>query len=379
MGEASKKKIGIKAFIVYLPYLLAIIVGMPVYIARNTYCRIFGQRFEGKLCIEAGEAGWKIIEYQELFQTAVEYIGDGRVTKVVINKDQPYLSQVYVAIKQHRPSHYAYSPRTGSQTWAKGLIEAFGVMLITVSAGVVPIVFLTDLPVRLWRAQSCVVTAFSGIVVTLMPPRLTSPIFPHRRIIGPYLMPFSKKTFQYLLVEALSNKALLEKQVNPIFIGSLYEPRASKLENIRKGLAEVGIQFEIKGRTLGSPRKSDEQYWQELITAPIVVTTADQVELGSSDWHGIPHFIYRYMEAIACGTLLVAPKLSGIEKYFTAGQDYVGFTSIDDAVEKITFYITHREEREKIAKVGQKKAQALIEANSFWLGIDIALGVNSIT
>jgi len=72
--------------------------------------------------------------------------------------------------------------------------------------------------------------------------------------------------------------------------------------------------------------------------------------------------------------LLVAPKLSEVDKFFVEGKEYVGYTSIDEAVEKIKFYMEHEPARKKIAKAGREKVEALVRARIFWLAIDLALG-----
>ena len=370
----------ITPFLVYLPYYLAWFLLVPLWVLTHTVALFHPRQKASKLCLEAGEGGWKIIEYQELHLSAQEYVNPRSLIKLVIDRDRPYLSQVATALKVHKPTHYAYSPRTGSQAPWSALSQAFGILLLMTIYRVTPIVFLTDLPVRIWRAQSAVVTAFSGVVVTLMPPALTQPIFPHSRMIGPYLMPFSRKTLSLLdQIQEKNAKAGVSRSVSPVFIGSLYEPRTTKLELIRERLSDRGIQFEIRGRIIGQPRKSDDEYWGQLLDAAIVVTTADQIELPTSDWKWIPHFIYRYTEALACGSLLVAPQLQGIERYFVSGEHYIGFRDIDDAVMKIDHYYHDYKRRERVAAAGRARVRALVESSSFWAGIDIALRSRSIT
>jgi hypothetical protein len=370
----------IKPYLVYLPYYFAWLLFAPLRALLNMAALFHPRPKASRLCLEAGEGGWKIIEYQELYLSAQEYLNPQSPIKLVIDRDRPYLSQVATALKVHKPTHYAYSPRTGLQTPWGALIQAFGILFLMTIHRVTPIVFLTDLPVRLWRAQSAVVTSLSGIVVALMPPALTQQIFPHSRMIGPYLMPFSRKTLSILdQIQEKNAKARVQRATSPVFIGSLYEPRTTKLELIRKRLSDRGIQFAIRGRIIGEPRKSDEEYWGQLINAAIVVTTADQIELPTSDWKWIPHFIYRYTEALACGSLLIAPKLQSIERYFVSDEHYIGFVDIDDAVIKIDHYYHQHQQRERVAAAGRARVRALVESNSFWAGIDIALRSRSIT
>lgn len=363
--------------IIFIPYYMARLIIMPVAVISFLVPRDKKDQIEASLCIEAGVGGWNIIEYKELYQSAVEYLGEVSVHKVIISREKSYLEQVRYALDCVNPTHYAYSPRTGSQTWLMGLIQAFMIFFLLYRRGITPIVFLTDLPVRTWRAQSSIVTARSGIVVSLMSPRIIHTIFPHRRICGPYMMPFSMKTLSYLSELAADHES--DALNNPLFTGSLYEPRTSTLEAIRDGLKPRGITFEIKGRQLGSPRFSDEDYWLRIISAPIIVTTADQMEHTIADWQWLQHFVYRYTEVLACGSLLVAPDLPSINRYFQPGIHYVSFASIPEAVEKISYYCENEAERTLIARQGKERVQALIYSRSFWLGIDIALGRESIT
>jgi hypothetical protein len=364
--------------LVYIPYLVAYLLAIIIdIIAIGIRSNHRGSRRLTMLGIEAGVRGWEIIEYKELYQTAVEYLGVESIKKVVVHQDSSYLSQARDFIISHKPTHYAYSPRTGSQAFWAGMRDAFGILVLCHWYRVTPIVFLTDLPVRVWRAQSAVVTAKCGLVVSLMSPKLIRPIFPHDRIIGPYIMPLSLKTLMRLddlkLSEDYSDKN------NPIFTGSLYEPRTSTLNSVRAQLLPFGIEFEIMGRVLGSPRVSDDEYWLRLMTAPIVLTTADQIPQKGADWPWLPHFVYRYTEVLACGSLLIAPEIAGIDRYFTPGIHYVSFNSVKDAVEKIRYYQSNEEERLNIASKGKQRVWDLVVTRSFWLSIDVRLGYKSLT
>lgn len=362
--------------IVFLPYWIAWLVSLPIVFLFALIKRNHHVNRSAKICIEAGVGGWNIIEYKELYESALEYTDNLSIERVVIENDRPYLTQVYQALHQSKPTHYAYSPRTGAQSWLHGLFQAFSLLFVLSWHGIIPIVFLTDLAVRRWRAQSAIVTAHTGIVVGLMLPRIISSIFPHRRIIGPYIMPFSVKTMTTLAEQKAESSQV--PGCNPLFTGSLYEPRTTKLLAIREGLEKCGIKFDIKGRIDGV-RISDQEYWSRMISAPIVVTTADQVDQSGADWPWLQHFIYRYLEVMVCGSLLVAPELPGISRYFQAGIHYVSYDSIDEAIDKIAFYCENDMERIAIAEQGQARAGALITTRSFWSGIDIALGRDSLT
>lgn len=329
------------------------------------------------VCIEAGVRGWESIEFKELYASACEYLNPERVHKLVVDRETGYPAQVRRALRTCKPTHYVYDPRTGSQDWFRGLCEAFLVAISLRWHGVTPIVLLTDLSVRNWRAQSAVVSARSGVVVIFMSPRLVHPIFPHRRLVGPSLMPFSVKTLQS--IDALQARRDNNAAPTAIFTGSLYEPRTTILKQVKEGLEARGQTFDVRGRILGSPRVPDADYWSGLCSASIVMTTANQMTQGGTDWTWISHLLYRYLEATACGALLVAPAVPGVDRYFVPGEDFVPFTTASDAVDVIHNYLVDARARERIASKGRERAKALVNARTFWVSIDVALGKDSFT
>jgi Glycosyl transferases group 1 len=337
---------------------------------------VHGGRRPSMLCIEAGPAGWAIIELLELAASAGEYLGHDNVRRVVIPSRDVYLDTVRAALADGRPTHYLYDPRTGSQHGIVALWEAFRVGLMAASYDVVPVGWLTDLPIRRWRLQVAIATAASGVTATLMAAQQVARLFPHRRLSGPVLMPLSQATLEVL--EA--RRALPREAGAPraIFTGSLYEPRTAALFAIRDGLRSRGLDLEILSRELGGPRVPNEVYWERLADADIVVTTADQVFGDGIDETGLPHLIYRYTEALAAGALLVAPAVPAIERFFVPGEHFVHFDDPAHAVEQLAYYLGNGEERERIARQGYDRVQHLIRARACWAAIDAALATESL-
>lgn len=328
------------------------------------------------LCLESGVKGWELIEYKELINSAIEYLDRESIIKIEIDKSKDYVSQIKEAIKANRPTHYVYDARTGSQNWFKGLLQSFRISILFQLNGIVPICILTDLPVRTWRTQCGVVSAKRGLVVSLMSPKDIHSIFPHKRIIGPLNMPFSKKTAS-ILQNLINNKSKV-KRPNIIFTGSLYEPRTSTLNSINSELKKKGLEIEMKGRELGTTKFTDEDYWSRLVDASIVITTSSQISTNETDWTHLPHLIYRYIEVPASGTLLIAPSVPSIERFFKPNEHFVCFDSIQEAADKIEYYINNNDARNEIIKNGYEKAHSLINSNLYWVSIDIALGKYSL-
>lgn len=369
----------IKARFVFIPYWLVkfafiFLSILKIFKARKKLRNSFNTSI---VCMERGIKGWDLIDGKELYESACEYLNANQVYKMYVNPDSSYVKQVKETLDKVRPTHYFYDPRTGSQDWLIGLWQSFIISLSLYWRNIIPIVFLTDFPVRSWRTQSAVVSANSGVVVTLMASRMIHPIFPHSRLVTPSLMPFSKATLENLNIFIESRE--IDQQKKAVFIGSLYEPRTTILNEISEGLKSRNLNLEIRGRRLGSSRVSDSDYWYAMINAPIVITTAEQISSKSTDWAWIPHLIYRYLEVMACGTLLVAPVVPGIQRFFIPGVHFVAFTSTSNAVDVLEYYLLNEKERNEIAANGKTQAEALINSRTFWMGIDIGLGKQSLT
>lgn len=83
----------------------------------------------------------------------------------------------------------------------------------------------------------------------------------------------------------------------------------------------------------------------------------------------------RPFEAIACGAMLLEQESFEVMKLYTPYVDYVPYTSKRDLLKKAKYYLAHDEERERIARSGQKKTESLYSAKRFWqIVIDRALG-----
>ncbi len=63
----------------------------------------------------------------------------------------------------------------------------------------------------------------------------------------------------------------------------------------------------------------------------------------------------RFFEAPAAGAMLLTQNSSdnGQDEMLRPGEEYVSFTSVDDAIEKVDYYLAHEEERARIAQAGR--------------------------
>jgi hypothetical protein len=327
------------------------------------------------IALEAGLKGWDLIEYKELYQSATEYLGVNAVQKVVVATPDSYFKDVTNQIGDLPVTHYFYDPRTGPQSFWRGTTSALKLSVYLTRRHITPVVRLTDVPNRFWRFLTLIVNASGGICITLMCPIDIHYLFPHKRIYGPFMMPFSYKTFSQVKQER-SQSLSIQNSSYVQFVGSLYEPRTSFLKNLDKGLRHSSIELRMRTRSLGEDRISDQDYWSTLVNAGVNVTTSDQVTGKGFDDLETPHLIYRYTEVLVSGSALVATYAPGSWKYFTPGIDYADFKNLDEAQERIVSLIDSNERREKLAYSGHTKAESLIRSSTFWRSIDITLGID---
>lgn len=328
------------------------------------------------LVIEAGERGWDSIEFKELYKSATEFLGSHSVHRLIVKRELDYLSQIKELITSN-PSitHYLYDPRTyraeGDQNFWNAIADSLSVAILLRRHGITPIAYLTNIGYRLWRCQAAIVTSKNGLVVSFMSAKFGREMFPHDRIVGPMIFPISLDKLKELsaLRNDLERSNAIDKRVR--FTGSIYEPRTQFLNEFA---IKMQSRADIHGRPAGSVRKRDTEYWNLLASAAINITTADQVIEPGADENNIKHMVYRYLEVLASGSLLLAPSLPGIESYFLPNVHFVDYNSVDEACEKAMYYLENTEKANSIRFEGHKKARALIESNAFWLQINSALG-----
>lgn len=362
-------------------YMLSkLVVGISMLIH---YLVTFGSVWTGRsrnkgraslLAVESGEMGWALIEYEELLKSANEYLGPSKVIKIAISERKNYIWEVRELLSVQPVTHYLYDPRTGSQGWIKGLVEVFSLVVLFAQYRVIPIARLSDFPHRRWRFLCATLTSSKGICSTLMASTQMKGYFPHRRLIGPMMMALSNTT----VLRLIEVKSLLQSNEYPraIFTGALYEPRTSFLDKVKECLRLRGLELEMHTRELGSERDSNISYWQRLLAADIVLTTADQSIGPGKEIIDITHMVYRYSEVLAAGAMLLAPLVPGIEKYFRPGVDFIVYTDWIDAANKIEYYLGAHSERRGIALSGSARLSELTQSHSYWRTIDFALGVH---
>ena len=347
--------------------LVQVLASLTHWISRFAQPQASVPRDRPHLLIGAGQKGWDLIEYQEILSSASEYLGPGNVSKLAFCGKKPMIAELHAALRDVRPSHYYYDPRSGSQTPIKAAWETVAVAYLLEHYRVIPICALTDFPVKRWRLQTAVISARVGLVVSLMSPAVVGRLFPHRRIVGPMPFPLSRATLTRLRKRKQQNigsKHRLQDKV--VFVGMLYEPRKTTIEAIQKGLASRGIPMQIIGRMPDGSRISDDDYWDILCNARLIVSTSSQISGRHTDFDGHNHFIYKFIEVTAAGTALAIEPVEASEHLLRPDVDYIAYSSVDEAVAKISQLWDGESRLNGIAASGHLKASGIIDSFGFW-------------
>jgi glycosyltransferase involved in cell wall biosynthesis len=325
------------------------------------------------VAIESGKLGWTHVFFEELGWTADEFFGEGSVKREVIDRDKPYIPQFLENVSEDNPTHLVLDVRTCGQTWRKSLLQAFRVTWHLNRTGVTPIVFMTDAFFRRQRWQSAVLTAFRGVVITYADKAIVCKIFPHRRILGPMFMPISERRLDWL--EQQESEFMKSGDVVQ-FIGSVYPPRSLFLDAAAERLEKRGIRLRVNSDKTGT---SNEDYWFTLVEADVVLTTTLQgPDRPFMDWVWTQQAVFRFIETMASGSALVASRVPGIESYFSPGDDFLEFQSVNEGVTEVERLVRDPELRERIARNGHDTAAALIRSKAFWNTVNDALGINRV-
>ncbi len=128
-----------------------------------------------------------------------------------------------------------------------------------------------------------------------------------------------------------------EIKYDVVFCGLQYDHRLTTLETMQ----EEGINVL---NTLGLVY---EEYVDAYNRGKIAFNWSSQQDLPARFWEGL-----------AMKRMILTNRVPDLKELeFVEGEDYVGFSTSDEAVEKALFYLAHDKEREKIAESGYKKVQ----------------------
>jgi spore maturation protein CgeB len=145
----------------------------------------------------------------------------------------------------------------------------------------------------------------------------------------------------------LYRKMNLPKVYDVCFVGRCYGGRKDFVETLkRKGIsiAAFGIGWENSQRI--SQSDLVKIFNQSKIILDISFSAKDSTALTVKG---------RVFEAAGCGSLLLTQHTKGITEFFIPNEEVVTYQDVNDAAEKIKYYLANEDERERIAKRGYER------------------------
>lgn len=151
-----------------------------------------------------------------------------------------------------------------------------------------------------------------------------------------------------------------------VFIGSFSHLFRERIKYLTK-ISEEGFDFKIYGQTLPEDKFTKNEV--ELAkkhhqNTPVAnqyhsyVCQSSKICLGLDGWPEVDEsFSARLYRTLACGGFYLMRHTKGVEKYFKPGIHLDVFEDEEDMIKKIKYYLSHTEERERIAMAGMEEVK----------------------
>jgi len=149
-----------------------------------------------------------------------------------------------------------------------------------------------------------------------------------------------------------------EKDIDVLFLGTIHSPERFEYINYLKQNLPKDVNTHLGGGQRHE-KLSHEKYAELTRRAKIVINFPFSVA-GNDQLKG------RVFEATACNCLLLDRKNDRTKEYFIPGNEYVEYTTKEDLLNKIKYYLENEVERKEIAHRGMEKFIQKWSHNKFW-------------
>ena len=166
--------------------------------------------------------------------------------------------------------------------------------------------------------------------------------------------------------QQLSSIKTEEIGADVVFIGSFSHLFRERIKYLSK-ISEEGFDFKIYGITLPEDKFTKDEvelakkHHQNIPVANkhhSYVCQSSKICLGLDGWPEIDEsFSARLYRTLACGGFYLMRHTKGVEKYFKPGIHLDVFEDEEDMIKKIKYYLSHTEERERIAMAGMEEVK----------------------
>ncbi len=150
----------------------------------------------------------------------------------------------------------------------------------------------------------------------------------------------------------------LERDIDVSFSGSIgnWQKRDEYINFLRAN----GIAVVTGGGQEYDTRLSPEEFHKSIARSKIALNFCEHRTEGYAELKG------RVFEAMQCRTMLLEGEGRETPKFFERGKDYVSFTTKEDLLEKVKYYLEHDSERQAIAEAGYKKVTDIYTSKNLW-------------
>lgn len=146
-----------------------------------------------------------------------------------------------------------------------------------------------------------------------------------------------------------------EKAIGVSFIGSLVS-RPVRCSYI----------FTLLASGIAVTKLGGHSEWLVATETMIKVLRYSRIVLNFGDAGTFKHYKIRLAEATLSGALLMDWENEETLKIFEPYREFVPFSTPDDLLKKVKYYLTHEAERAKIAAAGREKALERLDGREFW-------------
>ena len=158
-----------------------------------------------------------------------------------------------------------------------------------------------------------------------------------------------------------------EKDLDVVFLGQANSYRESRRQYINHLINnEIDIHISIEDR---DSQVSYEQYQDKLSRAKIGLNFSFSV-----DKHQLKG---RVFETMLSGAMLLESKNAQTPTLFKEGEEYICFSSKEDLVDKIKYYLKHENERIEISMAGRDRVVKDYNDTNYWDTIFMNIGLST--
>lgn len=321
-----------------------------------------------RIVVEAGEAGWNLLEYRELTRSLDEQV-QGKTT-VVRWTYKGLASRIAMILSMKRGGEwkYVYSPRTEGNydSIAATLAIVITSILTRLSGGEIYFI-LTDANEYSLRRMAWMATLLGGNVLSVVAPRVLKNAGSRLATSGPFMFQISDQTIGRLLQkdqQSASAPADITQGFNinthsrqrpkVLLMGALYPERAVYFDEVYKLLVYSDFEVVYSHRSKEGVRNSEEDYWKEILDSKYVITTSFMTRTGadivSKNIGKTNHLIFRFPEVFVCKRLLISQEPNGCRHLITPGIHYCAANSPSDTLGLLTYYESNPDEYSKICE-----------------------------